>query len=445
MKFYNRQLEIAELQRIRELSFNDSSRMTVVTGRRRIGKTYLIQKALGDSNEQMLYFFVAKKAQAPLVKEFAEESRGKLGIYIPIEITTFQSLFKLIFEAGRTQKFTLVVDEFQDFLAVAPSFISDLQNLWDQYRRDTHINLVLSGSVMSMMEKIFKDSHEPLFGRADNIIALKPFKIKILKEILGDYNPGYAPDDLLALYSITGGIPKYIELLCDNGATDKESMLEYFCSPMSPFLDEGKNLLINEIGKDFSVYFSILQLIAEGKSAQNEIEEALGGLSVGGYIDRLENVYRVIKRYQPIFAKPRSRNTVKYRLADNFLQFWFRFVEHNRSLLERDRNDLLAKIVNDEYPTYSGHLLEKYFRQKLGEEGDYREIGQWWEPRLGLEASEIDIVAIGLDKKSALVGEVKRQRRNYDHKLFMKKVETIKNKILGKYDISTRLFTLKDM
>ena len=278
MKFYDREAETLELQRIRALSFSRGSRMTVVTGRRRIGKTSLIKRALDDAEAPMLYFFTGRKTEAALVEDFIAEVRGKLDAYIPDGLNSVTALMKHLFELARTMRFTVVIDEFQEFQGIRPSFFSDLQNLWDSYRGNTNVNLVLSGSVLSMMRRIFADAHEPLFGRADNIIRLKPFRTGVVKEILRDYNPGYDNEDLLALYAITGGVPKYIELFCDNGYVTAGAMLRYVSSAMSPFIDEGRNLLITEMGRDYGTYFSVLLAISEGKTTQAEIANVLGGL-----------------------------------------------------------------------------------------------------------------------------------------------------------------------
>lgn len=296
MRFYNRENEIAELKRICNLSFTHNSRMTVLTGRRRIGKTSLIKKAFEDSDAPMLYFFTGRKAEAALVDDFVREIHDKLHGYVPEGLMSVTGVLRHLFELAKTGRFTLVIDEFQEFMTVNPSVFSDLQNLWDSYRSDTRMNLVLSGSVMSMMRRIFTDAHEPLFGRADNIINLRPFRIKVVKEILKDYNPEYTNGDLLALYSITGGIPKYIELLCDNSHVTEESMLRFSVSYMSPFIDEGRNLLITEFGRDYGTYFSILLAIAQGRTSQAEITAALGGMAIGGHLERLENTYNIIDR-----------------------------------------------------------------------------------------------------------------------------------------------------
>ncbi len=445
MRFYDREKEIAELRRICGLSFTYNSRMTVLTGRRRIGKTSLVKKAFEDSAEPMLYFFTGRKAETALVDDFVQEIHNKLHSYVPEGLMSVRGVLRHLFELAKTMKFTLVIDEFQEFQTINPSVFSDLQNLWDSYRSDTKMNLVLSGSVLSMMRRIFTDAHEPLFGRADNIIKLRPFKISVIKEILRDYNPEYTNEDLLALYSITGGIPKYIELLCDNRQVTAEAMLRFTVSDMSPFIEEGRYLLINEFGRDYGTYFSILLAIAQGRNSQAEITAALGGMSIGGHLERLGNTYDVITKFRPVMSKPGSKNTVRFRISDNFLQFWFRFIERNRSMIELDNYADLLDIVMRDYPTYSGLTLEKYFRQKLMEEGGFRELGSWWERKAGKEANEIDIVGIRTDGKSALVAEVKRNARNYDNKLFMAKVEHIKAKILSEYNIESRLFTMDDM
>lgn len=433
------------MKRICNLSFTHNSRMTVLTGRRRIGKTSLIKKAFENSDAPMLYFFTGRKTEAALVEDFVREIHDKLHGYVPEGLKSVTGVLRHLFELAKTESFTLVIDEFQEFTSVNPSVFSDLQNLWDSYRSYTRMNLVLSGSVMSMMRRIFTDAHEPLFGRADNIINLRPFKIKVVKDILKDYNPEYTNEDLLTLYSITGGIPKYIELFCDNGHVTSDSMICFSVSYMSPFIDEGRNLLITEFGRDYGTYFSILLAIAQGRTSQSQITAALGGMAIGGHLERLENTYNIISKFRPVMSKPGSKNTVRFRISDNFMQFWFRFIERNRSMIELDNYEDLREVVMRDYPTYSGMMLEKYFRQKLAEDGGFREIGSWWEAKAGKEANEIDIVGIRTAGKSALVAEVKRNARNYDNKSFMAKIEHIRAKILSGYDIEPRLYTINDM
>ena len=206
MKFYDRTEQIQELQDIRKQAFEKHSILTVVTGRRRIGKTTLIEKAMGEG--AYVYFFVGKKSEAILCLEYADEIRTKLGIFVPSGIASFKDIFALLMEAGTSRQFTLVIDEFQNFMDVNDSVYSDIQNFWDKYRLKSHINMIVCGSVYSLMEELFKNRKEPLYGRCDHTIRLEPFSPKVMKEIIHDHYPGYSNDDLLALSRDCRKMPK---------------------------------------------------------------------------------------------------------------------------------------------------------------------------------------------------------------------------------------------
>jgi len=244
MKFYDRFSELSELKRIKNLSFSEHSRMTVVTGRRRIGKTSLIMKSV--ENEPTVYLFVGRKTEAALCIEYIQVITNVLNVFVPNEIVSFRNLFHSLMEIGTHKTFHLIIDEFQEFFNINPSIYGDIQNIWDQYRRKTKVNLILSGSIYSLMYQIFQNSKEPLFGRADNILKLAPFDTGTLKTIISDYYPDYTNDDLLALYTFTGGIPKYLEIICDGCELKIEQMIRFIIRDNSPFTDEGKNLLIEE-------------------------------------------------------------------------------------------------------------------------------------------------------------------------------------------------------
>ncbi|MDE6551391.1 MAG: AAA family ATPase [Muribaculaceae bacterium] len=443
MKFYNRTKEIEELRRIQGRAFDSRSRMTVITGRRRIGKTSLALRAT-QGQYPTVYLFVSRKNEAALCEEFAGLISSALDCYVPSEIKSFKSLFQMLMELAKTRKFNLIVDEFQEFFNINPSVYSDMQNIWDSYRNDTHVNLLLMGSVYSMMHKIFENYHEPLFGRADSMIRLSGFGTDTMKEIMRDFRSDYTNDELLALYTITGGVPKYIELLCDDTDLSIEGIFNYVVRENSLFVNEGRNLLIEEFGKDYGLYFSVLSCIASGINTQGAIESALGGVTVAGHLKRLIEDYSLIKRVRPILSKPRSQN-VQYEINDNFLRFWFNYFDRNQTLVELNNFEYLRQIILSDYPTFSGLTLEKWFCLKMMESHKYSDIGSWWERKKGKEANEIDIVALSINGKTALVAEVKCQQRNYDHKAFMEKVDCIKNSILSKYEIDTCLLTLEDM
>lgn len=441
MKFYNREAELEALSEMRNLSFHVHSQMTVLTGRRRIGKTSLILESCKGTDT--IYLFVNRGNEAALCKSFAETIAREFDIFVPEE-RSFARLFTFLMELGERKKYNLIIDEFQEFFHINQVVYSQIQDIWDRYRKKTHVNLIVSGSVYTLMNRIFKEYKEPLYGRADCVMKLSPFSTNAIKDILKDYKSDYSNDDLLALYTFTGGVPKYIELFMNQGVTDIEAIVDFMIRPESPFLSEGYILLIQEFGRKYGNYFSILTAIANGKNTIPEIEEALGGVSVTGHLKRLEEDYELIKKKRPIFAKEGTQ-TVRYEISDMFLRFWFRYFIKYNDLIESHNLPLLADIIKKDYPTYSGLTLEIYFRQKMMESHEFRSLGSWWEGKKSVEQNEIDIVGIYADDKRALVGEVKRQRKNFKPELFNAKVETIRKKVLFKYEIERKCLTLDDM
>ncbi|MBQ3342347.1 MAG: ATP-binding protein [Kiritimatiellae bacterium] len=404
MRFFDRKDEMALLRRIREES-KSSARMTILKGRRRIGKTALLQEAYGD--EDFLYFFVARKNEADLCGDFAAEISRYLGVTLPGGASTFESIFRFLLEVAQTRPFTLVIDEFQDFLRINESIFSSMQRDWDRLKGKARINLVVSGSINRMMEQIFV-ADQPLYGRATNEIDLAPFSTTSLKEILAFHSPKYSKESLLALWTLTGGVAKYVELLMDQGAYDLEGMVKAMVSDGSIIPGEGKVLLVDEFGKDYATYFSVLSLIAGGRTSRAEIQNVTGD-DIGGYLTKLESEYRLIVKNVPFASNGRNRN-MRYLLNDNFYRFWFRFICKYQALIELRAYERLRELIFRDYSVFSGKALEGYFVRKLSESGRYTQIGNWWN-RKG--ESEIDIVAVDDLSRRIDFFEVKRDVSRY--------------------------------
>lgn len=435
MKFYNRTSEIATLQSLEQASI-ETAQMTMMVGRRRVGKTTLLKNAFNAT--PFLYFFVAKKNEILLCEEFSQEITEKLGIPIG-KYSSFSELFKAVMQLSQRINFTLVIDEFQEFRTVNSSIFSDMQNIWDSMKDNSKINLILCGSIYSMMKRIFENSKEPLFGRATARMIIKEFDIKTIKEILSDYHPNYTNEDLLAFYMITGGVAKYVEQLINKKAFTKEKILDELFSEGSFFLDEGRDVLIDEFGKDYGNYFSILSLIASSKTDRGQIEGTLK-MDVGGYLSRLEKEFNIIKRNRPFGAKEGSRSN-KYKIEDCFLNFWFRFIYKYRSAVEIGNLDYIRDIVERDYETYSGIVLEKYFRATMIEAKEFSDIQGYWNSK---GEDEIDIVAINELEKRLVFCEIKRNPRRIS-------LAVLKNKAVDiiakhpKYTVEFKGLSLEDM
>ena len=393
----------------------DEARMTVLMGRRRVGKTQL---SLRCGDETVLYFFVGKKAEALLCKDYVTEIQGKLGVPVLGIPSSFVEVFKFVMQLSESRPFTLIIDEFQNFLTINPAIFSDIQREWDLRKDNSHMNLIISGSVFTLMKKIFEDYEEPLFGRANEKIILQPFTTDVLKQILVDFNPSYTPEDLLALYSITGGIPWYVSLLLDKGKNNRDKMLAALTEENSPFINEGKNILIEEFGTDYVTYFSILTCIACGMKTRAEIENELGNNNIGSYLVKLEDYYKIITKSLPLYAKENSKK-VRYTLNDCFLIFWFRFFYKYQALVENKALKALGDIITRDYSSVSGFMMERYFMQKFREQGRYV-VGKWWD-RKGL--NEIDLIVVDPIAKEAWVYELKKDESRYNESEFKEKVD----------------------
>jgi AAA+ ATPase superfamily predicted ATPase len=311
--------------------------------------------------------------------------------------------------------------------------------LWDRYKNKARINFIACGSIYSMMMKIFENKKEPLFGRCTSKMILQPFNVCVIKEILREFNPKYSPEDLLCLYMLTGGVPKYLDLLMDAGAITQKKMLDMAVSPDSPFLSEGRDLLVMEFGREYGIYFSILQLIATGKTKQSEIDSIIGK-NTGAYLSNLEKEYSLIRRYKPIFSKPESRKA-RWSIEDNYLRFWFRFIYPNQSMIEMGKFELLREYIGRDYEQYSGLILEKYFRQMISENERVTSIGSYWDSK---GENEIDIIALNNLDKIALAGEVKRNPKKIDLNQLAVKVDSI-NKELAKFKVELKGYSMEDM
>ena len=419
MKFYNREIETETLQRIERLS-KDNAQMTVITGRRRIGKTTLIRHA--STEIPFIYFFVGRKSETLLCAELTEIVKDTLGE----ELGTFNSMSKLfsaLMNISCRRNFTLVFDEFQNFAQVNDAFFSDMQDIWDRTKDNSRINLILSGSLYSMMNRIFDDRKEPLYGRATNRIKLQPFTINTLKEIMSDYHLEFTADDLLAFYMVTGGVAKYVEQLVIQQAFTKEDIVKSTLGYGSYFINKGKDVLSDEFAKEYGNYFSVLSSIADGYTSRGDITNTTG-VESGGYLAKLETVYDLIERSKPYLSPEGTRNN-RYFIKDNFLNFWFRFVYKYRSAIEFGNLEYVQQKVLADYETYSGHILERYFRQKYKETGLYNIVTNYWERG---NANEIDLIAVNETDKEVVIGECKRNPKRISLNVLQEKAANIQAK-----------------
>lgn len=437
MKFYDRETELEVLQEIEKQS-RKSATFTVLMGRRRVGKTSLIMRAM--QGVESAYLFVSKDSEALLCQKFQRAIEEQLNIQVYGTLTHFRDFFEVLMRESKTHPFTVIIDEFQNLYKVNPAIFSEIQDVWDRYHTESHMNLIACGSIMSLMRRIFENENEPLYGRPTSKMTLRPFSIATFKQIFSDHSPNFKNEDLLCLYMLTGGVAKYVELLMDSGCYTKEKMLNYVCRMDSYFLSEGKDIINNEFGSDYNTYYSILQLIANGMNHRSDIDGVLQKDS-GVYLLNLEQNFGMVSRIRPILASPNSKIS-SYEITDPFLRFWFRFICPYQAMIESGQLKLLRDNINAHYEQFTGRTLERYFQTQLMETGAYTQVGNWWDKK---GDNEIDIVALNEFDHTGLIAEVKRNERKLNMTKLEEKIAYLPQGPFGKYRFKHKGLSLKDM
>ena len=411
MKFYNRDRELGRLQSI-ILEGETQAHFVVMSGRRRIGKTALI-KHFAANREDFVYLFVSKKKPHLLLTEFTELLSERIPLLNSVTINSFEALFTIIFEEMRKYHLCVVFDEFQNFLQVDSSTFSVLQKLWDQYQDKSKGAIICIGSVQTLMRDIFEGSKEPLFGRASAKIALKPLSVNVIVDILED-NRVDISRQLVFYYSLFGGVPKYYSMIFRMNLFCKsrqEIIKTLFCETDAMLQNEGRELLIEEFGKNYHLYFSIMQAVACGVTQMSQIADktGIGVNSISKYLDELVSNYEVLERRLPVNATDGEHKNGRYYIADPLLKFWFRYIHKNQSLVAIGADTRLSEKIDSDLPTFMGLNFEIMMREILIECNDgslvpfiFERIGGYWD-RNG--KVEIDIVA--MDKEQIFFAECK--------------------------------------
>ena len=443
MKFFGRKEEIAELRKSRELSHR-FAQFTVITGRRRVGKTELIKEALRDGTDDFVYLLITRQTEKTMCSDLQKSVVEAIGHRLVIhgECSRLSELVAEIFKAAEEKPLTLVIDELQEMDRINPSFFGALQGLWDEHHNTAKINLVVSGSVNRLMNKIFFTYGEPLYGRNTGHLTVKPFSVSLLKEIFANFCPKYSNEDLLALWAFTGGVARYVELLMTSGAYKRDDMIDAVFGHLTAFVEEGKIVLIEEFGNEYATYFSILSSIASGHTKFSEIGNDLG-LEIGTYMANLNERYELISRTLPLFAKNGGKNSA-YHIEDCFFRFWFRFVFKYQSLISLGRWQQLREIVRREFPAFTGYALERYFHWKIANESACTAMGSWWD-RKG--ENEIDLVCEDEFAGTIDFYEVKVDPARFDKAALLRKVEAFFEKHPEKRSMrhKAKCLSVKDM
>lgn len=401
-KFVNRVNELDALEKQYKLS--DSS-LVIVYGRRRVGKTALINEFLKRHSDTM-YFLATEESEAQNLNYFkmqvAEFTNNELLKSANVDWLT---VFRILTEYKTDSKKIIVMDEFQYIGQSNSSFPSILQKIWDTILSKSNIMLILCGSLISLMKSQTLDYSSPLYGRRTAQIRLKQIPFQHYHE----FYEGKTNKDLLPFYAITGGVPKYIETF-QSYEDIYTAINENVLNPQS-FLYEEPNLLLQKEVSEIGSYFSVIKAIAMGNHKLSDIASALGLKQTGltKYLKVLMDL-DLIEREVPITEMvPGKSKSGLYRITDNFIAFWFKFVYPYRAYLEKGERDyVLSQIKKGFVQNYASFVYEDVCREKMWTlsaentwDFKFDRVGRYW----GSKAGEVDIVAIDTVGKNLVIGE----------------------------------------
>lgn len=402
-----------ELKLLSNLYASDKFEFAVIYGRRRVGKTALINEFIG--NKKSIYFMGVESNAKQNLENFSKSIiEYNSGIIADTSFQSFQSALEYVFELSKKERLILVIDEYPYVARSSKSLASTLQMLIDKYKDTSKMMLILCGSSMPYMEDNVLAYKSPLYGRRTAQMKVLPFDfIETCR-----YFKNIPAEDKALFYGIVGGTPQYL-LQMDDKLSVKDNIKNTFLNPVSFLFEEPTNLLQQEV-REPAIYTAIITAIATGSSRMSEISTKVGEETnvCSSYIKNLISL-GIVQKETP-YGKKNSRRSVYY-IEDNMFRFWYRFVLDNNSVIVRGAADLAYKRIEPYLPNYMGKVFEDICMQylwKLLIDGrcpvEFISLGRWWGNNpVEKKQTEIDIMG-EQDKDTALFGECKWTNEKVD-------------------------------
>lgn len=425
MKFLGREKEILDLEK----EYARDGGFVVIYGRRRIGKTTLIKQFI--KSKTAFYFLATKEVESQSMKRFAGVIARTTGnsVLQKAAFSDWLDLFQAVADYRSNEKKVLVIDEFPYLVKVNDSFPSILQNAWDEILNDSNVMLILCGSLISMMKKHALSYESPLYGRRTAQMRIAPLPFTTVYE-----NQKLSFEEAAEQYSITGGVPKYMEFFSD-GQPLYEQIKENVLSKNS-FLYEEPNFLLTDEVQVPTNYFSIIKVIADGNHKLGTIAGILG-LETSALTPYLKTLSELgfIEKQVPVTEK-NAEKTRKglYFISDNFLRFWFRYVYPYKGELEIDNMqislDELDKDFKEKFVAFAyKDICKEIFARLCSDKAiDFTpsKIGSYWlNDKSG--NTQIDVMAVDTVNKRLFAGECKYHNQPVEADVYFELVKKVDN------------------
>lgn len=402
-----------ELNTLNRLYTSDKFEFAVIYGRRRVGKTALINEFIGD--KKAIYFIGVESNAKQNLENFSQSIiECNTGIPASTSFSSFQAALEYVFQSAEKERIILAIDEYPYVARSSKSLASTLQLLIDKHKDTSKLMLILCGSSMSYMEDHVLAYKAPLYGRRTAQMKIQPFSF----EETYHYLSGMSNEDKALMYGIVGGTPQYL-LQVNSKLSVEENIKNIYLNPMSFLFEEPINLLKQEV-REPAIYTAIITAIATGYSRMSEISSKVGE-DTNVCATYLKNLVAlgIVKKETP-YGEKASRKSI-YSIEDNMFRFWYRFVLENNALIARGAADLAYNRIKPYLTDYMGKVFEDICTQYLWKllltdrsPVQFSSLGRWWgnDPRTRSQ-TEIDIMG-EQDKDIALFGECKWTNEKVD-------------------------------
>lgn len=408
--FIGREREVAALDRLYE---SNKFEFAVIYGRRRVGKTALINHFI--DNKEAIYFMGVESNEKQNLENFSKSIiEYSSGIEAETSFLSFQAALEYVFKLAEKKRLILAIDEYPYVARSSKSLASTLQLLIDKYKDTSQLMLILCGSSMSYMEDEVLAYKSPLYGRRTAQMKIFPFSF----DEACRYLKNYSDEDKALAYGIVGGTPQYL-LQMDDRLSIEDNIKNTYLNPISFLYEEPTNLLKQEV-REPAIYMAIITAIAVGASRMSDISNKVGEDSniCANYLKSLINL-GIVKKETP-YGEKTSRKSI-YSIEDNMFRFWYRFVPNNNSVIMRGAADIVYRRIEPQLSEYMGAVFEEICKQYLwnlllngNSPVEFSELGRWWgNDPIEKKQTEIDIMG-EQDKKTALFGECKWTNEKVD-------------------------------
>ena len=432
MSFVSREMELRLLD---DLYRRDGAQLLIIYGRRRVGKTRLLTHWGTKLENPPLYWMATQTSTTNQLRDFSQALFRHLhsGSTVPQTFSygSWDAAFAELARAAAGQRFVVILDEITYVMQANPELPSLIQRAWDHQLKESNITLILTGSLAGIIQRAVLDYQAPLYGRATGRLKLQPLSFGALAGLL----PNYTAEQRVAVFTMTGGIPAYIEQF-DDRISVEENLARHIVTPINVMLTDAVFLLREQLEEPRN-YMAILNAIAAGYHRLSDVAEMAGiaRSNISKYLSVLQEMGYVQREVAATVRRPEQSRRGRYIITDPYLRFFFHFLAPHLPEIEQGRVQQVVSLLVDRLQHFIGtHTFEEICRDWVRIEGDRgalpflpERVGSYWSHK-----AQVDVVALNWRTKHILLGECKWAGRLVNEQVIQALVDKTAEVVPGK-------------